>query len=52
MTHVIAHAVTLSGNQDFRGLLVVALNSASERVGSWSPGSDSRTTCSVSMYTQ
>ena len=44
------HAVTLSGDQDFKGFLVIAMNSASQRVGSWTTGSDSRTTCAVSSH--
>ena len=44
------HAVTLSGDQDFKGFLVIAMNSAGQRVGSWTTGSDSRTTCAVSTH--
>ena len=55
MTHSVmgvstAHAVTLSGSENFRGFLIVAVNGASQRVGSWSTGSDARTTCDVSTY--
>ena len=44
------HTVTLSGNGNFRGFLIVAVNSASQRVGSWSTGTDSKTTCDVSIH--
>jgi len=49
----VAHAVTIRGNvsEMFQGILVVAVNTALERVGSFtSGGADSKTTCSVSMH--
>ena len=50
----VAHAVTLRGNTSemFQGFLVVAINDASQRVGSFtSGGADSKTTCCVSICT-
>ena len=51
--NLVAHAVTFRGNvsEMFQGFLVVAMNTALERVGSFtSGGTDSQTTCSVSMH--
>ena len=49
----VAHAVTIRGNANemFQGFLAVAINTATQRVGSFtSGGADSKTTCSVSMH--